>query len=435
MYWVVAEISELKENNAGHCYLELVEKTGDDKNIKARVRGIIWNTRFRLLSTLFAASTGEKLRSGIRILFRAKIEYHEVYGLSLVISDIDPSYTLGEMAVRRQMIIKKLEEEGIFEMNRELDFPVIPSRIAVISSASAAGYTDFIKHLHTNSQKYTFKTTLFEAAMQGEDTEESIISALDRISESPGVFDAVAIIRGGGSQSDLSWFDSYAIAFHITQFPLPVITGIGHEKDLSVTDMVAWKAFKTPTAVADYLINCMSEAEEVLRNLTLMLAEAAGEIIDRNRTRIDNSKSKLIPLARLHISEKREVLSNAILELISNGKEFVIKAGYYPSSHANALIRSVASYIRAKDKLLDDTSGEMASASAERIVSWEERMANLHDKLKAVDPVNVLKRGYSLTTLNGIVVRSPEQVSEGDLIDTMLANGSISSTVINKKEK
>jgi exodeoxyribonuclease VII large subunit len=255
MYWVIAEISEIKENYNGHCYLELIEKHPDEISIRSRVKAVIWSNRFRFLKSFFENSTGESLREGLKILIRVKIEYHEIYGLSLVINDIDPAFTLGEMALKRQQILKRLEEEGVLTMNKDLDFPVVPQRVAVISSRNAAGYTDFMKHLTGNSYGYVFYTYLIETPMQGNETEAGVIKALEKIAGNIEEFDLAVIIRGGGSQTDLSWFDNYNIAYYVTQFPLPVITGIGHEKDLSVTDIVAYRSLKTPTAWLIILLN------------------------------------------------------------------------------------------------------------------------------------------------------------------------------------
>jgi len=261
IYWVIAEISELKENYAGHCYLELIEKHPDEKNIRARVKAIIWSNRYRFLKAFFENSTGESLREGLKILVKTKVEYNELYGLSLIISDIDPAFTIGDMAMKRQQIINKLEQEGVFSMNKELDFPIVPQRIAIISSKNAAGYSDFINHLRGNSVGYVFYSALIETSMQGTETEQGVISALDKIALNAHLFDLTVIIRGGGSQTDLSWFDNYNIAYHVTQFPLPVITGIGHDKDISVTDMVAYRSLKTPTAVADFLIDSVAATD------------------------------------------------------------------------------------------------------------------------------------------------------------------------------
>ncbi len=280
--WVAAEISEINVNSSGHCYLELIEKNPDEKNIRARIRGIIWNSRFGFIKSFFENITGETLRGGLKILVKAKVEYHELYGLSLVINDIDPAFTLGEMALKRQLIIRRLEEEGVFSMNKEMNFPLLPQRIAVVSSGSAAGYTDFINHLRGNSYGYIFYTALIETPMQGTETEQGVINALDKIANNAGLFDLVVIIRGGGSQTDLSWFDNYSIAYHVTQFPLPVVTGIGHEKNLSVTDLVANKSLKTPTAVADFLIDTMVSAENEMIDLCNRIRDNVRIILEEN---------------------------------------------------------------------------------------------------------------------------------------------------------
>jgi exodeoxyribonuclease VII large subunit len=268
MYWVIAEISEIKENAAGHCYLELIEKHPDEKNIRAKAKAIIWSRRYRFLKSFFENVTGESIKEGLKILVKTKVEYHELYGLSLIVSDIDPAFTIGEMALKRQQTINRLEHEGVFSMNKDLDFPIVPQRIAIISSKNAAGYSDFVNQLTGNSFGYVFYTELIETIMQGTETEQGVINALDKIAENSHLFDLVIIIRGGGSQSDLSWFDSYNIAYHVTQFPLPVVTGIGHDKDMSVTDMVANRSLKTPTAVADFLIECMADTENSLIGLS-----------------------------------------------------------------------------------------------------------------------------------------------------------------------
>ena len=331
-YWVIAEISELKENNAGHCYLELIEKNPDDKNVRARIRAIIWSKRFRFLKAFFENSTGESLREGIRILVKAKIEYHELYGLSLIISDIDPAFTIGEMAVKRQLIIKRLEQDGVLSMNKELPFPLVPQRIAVISSKNAAGYSDFINHLNDNGFGYIFHTALFESSLQGTETEQSVISALDKIAINSQFFDVVVIIRGGGSQSDLSWFDNYNIAYHVTQFPLPVITGIGHEKDISITDMVASRALKTPTAVADFLIDSVAGTENHIIELSTDIINASRVILEKNRSRIETCGIKLFPLARIMLSNLKDRLSAEIIEIINVGKLLIVRAGVIPAN-------------------------------------------------------------------------------------------------------
>ncbi|MCX6301412.1 MAG: exodeoxyribonuclease VII large subunit [Bacteroidia bacterium] len=433
MYWVIAEISEMKENYAGHCYLELIEKHPDEKNARARIKAVIWNKKYNFLRSLFENITGEQLREGMKVLVRTKVEYHELYGLSLIISDIDPSFTMGEMALKRQMIIKRLEEEGVFTMNKELFFPLLPQRIAVISSKGAAGYSDFINHLTKNSFGYIFYTALFETVMQGSETEQSVINSLDRIAAYPGMFDVVAIIRGGGSQSDLSWFDNYNIAYYVTQFPLPVITGIGHEKDLSVTDMVAFQSLRTPTAVADHLIDCVANTESHLEEISNEMSDTARLIIDDNRNRLETFRMKLIPVAKLMISDNKENLSEKLIELINFGKEYIVKAGLIPANHKSRLISATGYYSTVKNTLVENMRHELISRSKNFIEKISSRAEILENKLMILDPVNVLKRGYTITTCNNMVIKSVVQVSENDLIDTRFSDGSIKSKVIQKK--
>jgi exodeoxyribonuclease VII large subunit len=385
LYWVAAEISEIKENFAGHCYLELIEKHPDDKNVRARVKAIIWNNRYRFLKSLFENITGESLKEGLKVLVKAKVEYHELYGLSLIISDIDPAFTIGEMAMKKQMVIIRLEQEGVFSMNKELDLPCLPHRIAVISSKNAAGYTDFINHLKNNSYGYVFYTVLFETVMQGNETEQSVISALNKISEYPGLFDLAVIIRGGGSVSDLSWFDSYNIAYHVTQFPIPVLTGIGHEKDLSVTDMVAFQSLKTPTAVAGYLIDSLADAESRLNELNSEISRKSLLIIEENRKILDSFRMSLVPIARLMISDHKAEIERKLLYLMNYTLTILGKLKVRNDGFANTL--------------------------------------------SMLDPEKVLKRGYTITSLNGIILKRVLEVSIDDTIETRFCDGRIKSKV------
>jgi exodeoxyribonuclease VII large subunit len=435
MYWVVAEISEMKENYAGHCYLELIEKHPDEKNVRARIKAIIWNKRYRFLKSLFENVTGEELSVGMKVLIRAKVEYHEIYGLSLIISDIDPSFTIGEMALKRQMIIKKLEEEGVLMMNKELSFPVLPQRIAVISSRSAAGYTDFINHLKRNSYGYIFYTAIFDTVMQGTETEESVINSLDRIAEYPGLFDIVVIIRGGGSVSDLSWFDNYNIAYHVTQFPVPVITGIGHEKDLSVTDMVAFLALKTPTAVADHLIECVAGAESHLEELSHEITGLSGSLIDESQEKIETLRMRLIPVAKLVISNQKEILSGIMVELVNFGKGFIVKSGLIPASQKSRLVSASGHYSTGKNALIKNIREELNKKAFSYIGRISELIESFGKRLKILDPVNVLTRGYTITYVKNRIIKSVSQVSEEDLIDTRFSDGTAKSRILKKINK
>jgi exodeoxyribonuclease VII large subunit len=434
MYWVIAEISDIKENFAGHCYLELIEKQADETSIRARVKAVIWNSRFQFLKSFFENATGESLREGIKILVKVRIEYHEIYGLSLIIADIDPSFTLGEMALKRQQILKKLEEEGILTMNKELEFPLVPQRIAVVSSKNAAGYSDFMKHLTENIFGYVFYSALFEAPMQGPETEDGIINALNRIAAKIELFDIVVIIRGGGSQTDLSWFDNYNIAYLITQFPIPVVTGIGHEKDQSVTDIVAYRSLKTPTAVADFLIESMNGAENHLTDLVSGIKESSVSILDHGKQHIDSYRVMLIPVARIMISELKEQLSGIIIEMINIGKEFIVRAGLFPANHRSRLTSGTKSLISASGSGLKLKSLKINESAKRLLLLTRSKVDGLSGSLKILDPGNVLKRGYTITTLNGKIIKKSDQLRKEDLISTRFSDGSVKSLVVEEKK-
>jgi exodeoxyribonuclease VII large subunit len=434
-YWVMAEISELKENNAGHCYLELIEKHPEEKNVRARVKAIIWSKRYRFLRAFFENATGESLREGLKILVKTKVEYHELYGLSLIISDIDPAFTIGEMAIKRQLVIKKLELEGVFSMNKEIKFPTAPQCIAVISSKNAAGYSDFINQLKSNSFGYIFYTALIESSLQGKETEQGIINALDRIALNSHLFDLVVIIRGGGSQSDLSWFDSYNIAYHVTQFPLPVITGIGHDKDVSVTDMVAYRSLKTPTAVADFLIDSINIAENHIIDISSEIIAASRIIFEKNKNRIEASAIKLFPLARLMMSHVKDKLSSEIIEIINIGKEFIIRAGLIPSNQESKLASSVKSFSLGKGIMLRRNGQRLIACTVNCMSVNDVMLKNLENTLQLLNPEKVLQRGFSITSINGRILKNSDQIKNNDQIDTQLFEGILRSKVVEKTER
>lgn len=390
-YWVIAEIADMKVHTAGHCYLELTGTETPGGKVTARARATIWASKFRSLNTYFNASTGIPLRAGITILFRATVEYHELYGLSLNITDIDPAYTAGDMALRREAIIRRLTAEGVLSMNSGLPLTPYPRNIAVISSSKAAGYQDFINHLVNNPYGYAFRITLFEAVMQGETTRASVTEALDSISEMISEFDVVVIIRGGGSTIDLSWFDSYEIAYHVTQFPLPVLTGIGHEKDQSVTDMVAWKALKTPTAVAGFIVERTMECENNIIGMAESLVSAVEGAMEAAEERLSSIQNRITATARLMVRLKEEKLSN----------------------HA----------------------GRLARASANVLNRAKEATDRMEDALRHLNPAGVLRRGFTLTSRNGTIIQSASELKQGDTIKTYFAEGTAESMVekINKK--
>ena len=275
-YWVRAEMSDVRENSAsGHCYLEFIEKDPRSGQLLAKVRGAIWAKTFRLLKPYFEMETGQRFVSGLKVLVRVTVDFHELYGLSLTVVDIDPAYTLGDMARKRLEIIRQLQEEGVFGLNKELPLPLLPQRVALISSPTAAGYEDFMNQLMHNRAGYPFYVKLFPALMQGERTEGSVIAALDRIYAHQELFDVVALLRGGGATSDLNSFDSYLLAANCAQFPLPILTGIGHERDDTVVDLVAHTRLKTPTAVAEFLIARMDQAAKTLEDLQQAVIQSA----------------------------------------------------------------------------------------------------------------------------------------------------------------
>jgi exodeoxyribonuclease VII large subunit len=435
MYWVIAEISELNENSAGHCYLELIEKQQDDKNVKARARAIIWSSKYRFLKSFFENTTGESIREGMKVLIKVRIEYHELYGLSLLISDIDPAFTIGEMALRRQQIIKKLEEEGILNMNKEVPFPLLPQRIAIISSGKAAGFSDFINHLSGNSYGYVFYTALFESPMQGIETESGIINALDRVAERIDLFDVVAIIRGGGSQTDLSWFDNYNIAYYITQFPLPVITGIGHDKDMSVTDLVSNRPLKTPTAVADYLIGCAAETENHILEMISSVRDHTEHIIKDKHALLDKFRNKLVPLVSYVVKEKRQKLSEKIFELITFGKEFTHKASLSPANQSSRLISSAKTTLNINQLKLDRSSENLRTKSKNYIDINSGKVNFLQNTVNILNPENVLKRGYTITSINGKILKEKQHLKAEDIIDTHFSDGTVKSRILPGKNR
>ncbi len=291
--WVAAEIGEVHTNRSGHCYMELVEKGGDNGVPRARVNAVAWRSTWGALQPYFVSETGNDLAAGMKVLLRVTVSYHELYGLSLVVSDIDPLYTIGEQKRQRQETIARLQREGVFDMNRSLEIPVAPQKVAVVSSASAAGYQDFMNELAASG--FRFETTLFDATMQGYGAEESIIEALEKVAS--GDFDVVVLVRGGGAQSDLAAFDSYRLAAHVAQFPLPVIAGIGHDKDLSIVDMVAAVTLKTPTAVAGWLADRLAQLFSRFETLGILLKERAAAAIEREKANL-NMLARLVESRR-----------------------------------------------------------------------------------------------------------------------------------------
>ena len=385
-YWVQAELSEVRVHPAtGHCYVEFVQKDPRSNNLVAKARGVIWNNVFRLLRPYFEESTGQVFTAGIKVLVQVSVGFHELYGFSLTVHDIDPTYTLGDMARRRHEILKQLQEEGVLTLNKELPMPELPRRVAVISSATAAGYGDFCHQLTNNPRGYYFHTELFAAAMQGDRVEESMLAALDSINSRADAFDVVVIIRGGGATSDLSCFDTYLLAAACAQFPLPIITGIGHERDDTVLDSVAHARVKTPTAAAEYLIARMDEAADRLNDLAVRLYEGVTARLKWERNRLQQCRNR-IPTA----SVRR--VSSAKLELLTARKDL------------HSSVEAVLARHRHKLELL------------------KQRLAD-------ASPDKLLARGYSITLKDGKAVKDAALLSPGDRLVTRLYRGEVQSVV------
>lgn len=338
--WVSAEISEIKVNYSGHCYLELVDKDATTGEMRAKARAVIWATVYRMLKAYFAAETGTNIAPGIKLLVEVNIDLHEVYGYTLTIHDIDPRYTLGDMARQRQEILRRLTQEGIIDMNKELTWPLLPRRIAIISSPTAAGYGDFIDQLHRNAYGYRFYTTLFAAAMQGAHAGQSIIEALERIYRHEEHFDGVVIIRGGGATSDLNCFDSYELAQNVAQFPLPILVGIGHDRDETVIDSIANVRVKTPTAAAEWLIGRAAEAHRRACDLQAAISTAIKDRLHNESYRVQ-ALGRLLPTLidrRMADERQRLALREEIVRLSS--PQHILNRGYSLTLKEGKCVRS-----------------------------------------------------------------------------------------------
>lgn len=408
-YWVEAELSEVRERS-GHCYMELVQKDLTGNSTVARASARCWRSTWASVRPGFEQVTGEHFRAGLKVLLQVHAQFHENFGFSWIVTDIDPAYTLGDMARRRQEIIRILKEEGVFDLNKELCLSLFASRIAVVSSESAAGYGDLCNQLDTNAYGFAFSVRLFPAVMQGERTEGSIISALDAINSEADDFDCVVIIRGGGAVSDLSAFDSLALAENVANFPLPVITGIGHERDESVLDMVANKRVKTPTAAAALLIENLKHTYDRIVQAQERISVSVSRRMDYERVWLERVSGR-IPVLFSLVKTRQQARIDSLF----------------------ARVGAAAGRIVAEERLrLDRLSVALAPAVRQRLSAENHRLELLGQRISAVDPAILLRRGYSITLHNGRAVYSPDQLSDGDVIETRLAEGNVRSVVRNK---
>lgn len=383
-YWVEAELAEARETR-GHCYMELVQKDSLSNTPVAKASAKCWKQTWMLIQPYFERTTGQPLRAGMKLLLRVYPNFHEAYGFSWIVTDIDPTFTVGDLARRRQEIIAALKAQGIFDMNRQLELPMFAQRIAVISSQTAAGYGDFCNQLNDNPYGFRFHATLFPAVMQGEGVELSVIAALERIYEEVDNYDCVVIIRGGGATSDMSGFDTLALAENVAQFPLPVITGIGHDRDESVLDMVACIRVKTPTAAAAYLVSHLLKVSDLIDNMNERMMRCATMRIEMQKMRLARLSERLPSVFSL-VKVKRE-------------------------AHLDALNSRLITYVR---QFFDRQT---------------HRLDMLGQRAAALDPKLLLSRGYSITIHNGKAVRDKDTLKPGDEIETIFEKGTVKSIV------
>ncbi len=387
--WISAEIGEMKENRySGHCYLELIEKGDQEGAPKAKASAAIWRSRWAGIASHFRMATGCDLAAGMSVLLKVGVTFHESYGFSLVVSDIDPAYTIGENERRKREVIDALTREGVIDLNRSLPCPTVIQRVAIISSATAAGLQDF--HNHLAESPFAINTTLFEAIVQGAAAEESIISALGEIAERDEEFDAVAIIRGGGSQSDLECFNSYALCSHIAQFPLPVLTGIGHDKDSSVADLVAAESLKTPTAVADYLVARAESYLTEVESLHGMIGQAASAILINHTSRLT------LCGARLQNNAQR------LLSTLTLG--------------------------------LERASMRLSHATERTFTTNNSRLATIEARVGAASPERILALGFAMVRSGGRTITNASQLTEGESVEIRLAKGGFEATITKKND-
>ena len=400
-YWVEAELSEAREGYGGHCYMELIEKDEHSNTPIAKAHASCWRNRWMLLKPQFERVTGQRIHAGMKVLLKVHAQFHENYGFSWIVDDIDPTYTMGDMARKRMEIIQTLKEEGVFDLQKELKLPMFCQRIAVISSATAAGYGDFCNQLADNGYGLQFTTALFAATMQGEGVEQSVISALNRINEEWENWDCVVIIRGGGATSDLSGFDTLALAENVANFPLPIITGIGHERDESVLDMISFQRVKTPTAAAAFLVDHLTEvyariedAQEAIVNYVKRRLQVERMKFERLSTQIPT----LFSLVKVRQSNRLDQLLNRLK----------VKAERIPADGLHRL------------EMLEARLKEPVARKLERELH---RIDMLSQRAITQDPERLLSRGYSITLKDGKSIKDASQLKAGDEIETRFAKG------------
>ncbi len=478
-YWVVAEVAQVTvDRRKGHCYLTLVDKGADARQMLAQARATIWSSRYQMLSRYFEEKTGQPLKAGLKVLMQASVRFHELYGLSLDISNIDPNYTIGDLARQRQETLKRLEAEGLLEANKALELPLVPQRLAVISSATAAGYQDFVHQLEQNNFGYFFSLTLIPATVQGNDAPASIQRAMAQAARDTDRYDAIVLIRGGGSQTDLSCFDDYAIAAAIGRSPLPVLTGIGHERDESVADMVAHTRLKTPTAVANFLIDRFRSAEEYseslfdsirmfsaqqlkltddkLERLSLRFSNQTKGLLQASKDRLELLSRGLLLKPKAYLEVQKHHVSDLDKDINSQTKDLLHERQRYlqelsvcvegksqrylhmKEHELNSLVHCVETEakdsLQRKQRLFTKGSDKIMFETQKRMQHESHRLNLLEMSIEANNPERLLLRGYTLTLVNGMITKSIKNIKEGDVIETKMQDGTLHSMVVNIDE-
>lgn len=360
-YWVTGELSEVRATSVGHCYIELVERDEATGEISAKARGTIWSRVYSLLRPYFLEQTGREFSVGLKVLLQVSVNFHELYGFSLDVCDIEPAYTIGDMARQRMLIVQRLTDEGVINLNKELPFPLLPKRVAVISSASAAGYGDFCDQLNGNLYGFNFRVQLFPAPMQGSKVEEGIISALDAIARDIDSWDVVVIIRGGGATSDLSCFDTYDLANNCAQFPLPVVTGIGHQRDDTLLDIVAHTRVKTPTAAAELLIHTMLVQAEKIENLRRAIPDTVSRRIADERRRVEMLVQNLPLSVAMLLQQQRHRLDIWEQQLQASSPDRILARGYTLTLSGGRIVRSAAELSAGDEVVTRFADGDVTS--------------------------------------------------------------------------
>lgn len=432
-YWVRAEISEHRVASNGHCYLELVQKHEQTGSLVAKARAIIWQSTYLRLAAAFERETGQHLSSGIKVMLEVEVNYHELFGLSLTVLDIDPTYTLGDLVKRRRLIIRQLEEDGVINLNKELPMPRLVCRIAVISAETAAGYGDFRDQLESSG--YGFTVRLFPAVMQGEKVEPSIIEALDTILNSPEPWDVVVIIRGGGATTDLHGFDSYLLAANIAQYPLPILTGIGHERDDTIVDLVAHTRLKTPTAVAAYLIDLRRDETVRLLMLRERLSEAVHAWISNEARRLDDLRGRLeagmlrvAALGRERFADYTRRIEVGTLRYVNNRRALQLRTEDHLRFAVNCLI--------SKEQIAAKQNRQRLQLALSALLGEEHRkLTNAANIVRLSSPERIFTLGYSLTLKDGRPVRSADELVTGDEIETVYLHGTSRSHITGIKKE